>query len=72
MNNFHLLPDHVVNHIFSYYNPYQDYFTKNILVELKQRNYFNQLMKQLGRYVVYNRSKTRIGFAKYCILKKTA
>ena len=70
MNKFHLLPDHVVNHIFSYYNPYQNYFTNNILIELKQKNYFKRVVKQLSQMVVYNRSRTRRRFAKYCILRK--
>jgi hypothetical protein len=71
MNFFPLLPDHVVNHIYSYYNPYRNYYTKNILVEMRHTFFFKKLMKELSQFVVYNQSKNMRRFCKYSILQKT-
>ena len=69
---FPLLPDHVVDHIFSYYNPYRNYYTKNILVELRQTFFFKKLMKDLSQFVVYNQSRNMRRFCKYSILQRTS
>lgn len=65
-----LLPDHVVSHIYSYYNPYRNHFTKRILVELRQTFFFQKLMKELNQFVVYNQSRNMRKFCKYSILQK--
>ena len=65
-----MLPEHIILEIFSYYNPHKNYFTKSVLIELKQSFYFKNLMKQLRQFVTYNKEKNIIKFHKYSIISK--
>ena len=63
------LPDPILDHIFSFFNPYKDYYTRYVLVMMKSRFIYKSLMKQLKSLSVYNKDKELIKFYKYSLLK---
>lgn len=63
------LPDPILEQIFSFFNPYKNYFTTHVLVNLKSRLIYKTLMKQLKSYSVYNKERQLIKFYKYSLLK---
>ena len=65
-----MFPPYILDHIFSYYNPYKVCYDR-VLVELKQKIYYRGLMRQLSRYATYNRNGNVIAFQKYSLLHKT-
>lgn len=64
-----MLPEHIIDHILSFYNPLKEYYTNHVLVNLRSRMIYKSVMKQLKSFSVYNINKELIKFYRYNLLK---
>jgi hypothetical protein len=62
------LPENLQNHIYSFFNPNKQLYEK-VLVELRQKLYFQALIKQLNSFSTFDRNRNLITFQKDAILQ---
>ena len=62
------LPENLHNHIYTFFNPNKQLYEK-VLVELRQKLYFQALIKQLKSFSTFDRNQNLITFHKDAILQ---
>ncbi len=65
----HIFPVEIINYIYSFYNPYKIIYN-NIILEIKSKNIYKFVMKQLLQFNVRNRKGEILYFAIDAILQR--